>query len=49
MNKTMVVISDSTGETANQVLDAVKVHFDIKNVRIKNSQKLLEENRLIKY
>lgn len=40
MNKTMVVISDSTGETANQVLDAVKVHFDIKNVRIKKFSKI---------
>lgn len=39
MNKTILVISDSTGETANQVLDAVKVHFDITDVDIKKFSK----------
>lgn len=46
MNKTMVVISDSTGETANQVLDAVKVHFDIKNVRIKKFSKIIRREQI---
>ena len=46
MNKTMVVISDSTGETANQVLDAVKVHFDIKNVRVKKFSKIIRREQI---
>lgn len=46
MNKTMVVISDSTGETANQVLDAVKVHFDTKNVEIKKFSKIIIKEQI---
>lgn len=46
MNKTILVISDSTGETANQVLDAVKVHFDIKDVNIKKFSKINKKEQI---
>ena len=46
MNKTILVISDSTGETANQVLDAVKVHFDITDVDIKKFSKINKKHQI---
>ena len=46
MNKTILVISDSTGETANQVLDAVKVHFDITDVDIKKFSKINKKEQI---
>ncbi|MSB17134.1 pyruvate, water dikinase regulatory protein [Finegoldia magna] len=46
MNKTILVISDSTGETANQVLDAVKVHFDITDVDIKKYSKINKKEQI---
>lgn len=46
MNKTILVISDSTGETANQVLDAVKVHFDITDVYIKKFSKINKKEQI---
>lgn len=46
MNKTILVISDSTGETANHVLDAVKVHFDITDVDIKKFSKINKKEQI---
>ncbi len=46
MNKTILVISDSTGETANQVLDAVKVHFYITDVDIKKFSKINKKEQI---
>ena len=46
MNKTILVISDSTGETANQVLDAEKVHFDITDVDIKKFSKINKKEQI---
>ena len=33
-NKSIVIVSDSTGETAIQITNAIKVHFDTKNTNI---------------
>lgn len=33
-NKNIVIVSDSTGETAIQIINAIKVHFDLKDTNI---------------
>ncbi|WP_099203142.1 pyruvate, water dikinase regulatory protein [Miniphocaeibacter massiliensis] len=33
-NKSIVIVSDSTGETAIQVINAIKIHFDVTDTKI---------------
>ncbi len=47
-NKNIVIISDSTGETASAVADAIKVHFDIEKLNILKFHNILRKEEIDK-
>lgn len=47
-NKNIIIISDSTGETASSVTDAIKVHFDIEDLNVVKFHNILSKEEIDK-
>lgn len=47
-NKNIIIISDSTGETASNVTDAIKVHFDIDQLNVVKYHNIMSHEEIDK-